>query len=468
MIELIIVIAYLLGMIAIGVYSTRKAKRADDFFVAGRKGSTIFVTGSLLATIIGASATIGMAGLGFSRGLTGAWWLLVGSVGLVILGLFIAKKVRDFGVYTLPQLVGKMYNKWVALAASVFIVIAWIGVIAAQINATGQIMSTMGIGTPAFWMIVCTVIFITYTILGGQYSVLRTDFVQIVIIFVGIFGGLFFLLQHVGGFTALVSALPADSFDFPVSEKFNGLNLLSMLLLVGSTYIVGPDMYSRLFCAKDSVIARRSVLWAALLLVPFAFGITFIGMGAAVVSPDIAADQAFPSVIRTVYPPFISGIVLAALLSAVMSSAVTCLLSAGTILNLDIIKQFNPGLSEKQSMSYSRISMIVLGLGALILALELKGIITTITWAYTIFTTGVIVPVAFGFFKDKFRLTAFGALAAVIGGGLMGLSSKIFTQVKYLDIGAFLLAAVLLFSISAIEVRIKATQTSKLKTQNHI
>jgi SSS family solute:Na+ symporter len=461
MIELIIVIAYLLGMIAIGVYSTRKAKKADDFFVAGRKGSTLYVTGSLLATIIGASATIGMAGLGFTRGLTGAWWLLVGSIGLIILGLFMAKKVRDFGVYTLPQMVRKMYNVRVAFAASVFIVIAWVGVIAAQINATGQIMSVMGIGTPALWMVICTVIFIVYTILGGQYSVLRTDFVQIIIVFVGIFGGLVFLLGHVGGFSALTSALPADSFAFPVSSKFSGLNLLSMLLLVGSTYVVGPDMYSRLFCAKDSRTAKRSVLWAALLLVPFAFGITLIGMGAAIVSPEIAADQAFPNVIRTVYPPFVSGIVLAALLSAVMSSAVTCLLSASTILNLDIIKQFKPGLTEKQSVSYSRISMIVLGLGALLLALELKGIITTITWAYTIFTTGVIVPIAFGFFKDRLRLTASGALAAVVGGGLMGLSSKIFNHVKYLDLGALLLAAILLFAVSTIEIRVKNARTKE-------
>ena len=96
-------------MLAVGLFSRRKSKKADDFFVAGRKSSSLFIVGSLLATIIGSSATLGMAGLGFKQGLTGAWWLLVGSIGLVFLGLFFARKVRKLALYTLPELVEKQY-----------------------------------------------------------------------------------------------------------------------------------------------------------------------------------------------------------------------------------------------------------------------------------------------------------------------------------------------------------------------
>lgn len=463
MVEVIIISVYLAVMIGIGLYSRRQAKKADDFFVAGRRGTTLFVTGSLMATIIGASATVGMAGLGFSRGLTGAWWLLVGSFGLVILGLLFAKRVREFGVYTLPQLSEKMYDKRVSMASSVFIVIAWTGVVAAQIIATGQIISSLEIGSATLWIFICTFVFITYTVLGGQYSVLRTDFVQIIIIFVGIAGGLAFLMANIGGFSALTAKLPADYFSFPVSSQFNGVALLTMLLLVGSTYVVGPDMYSRIFCAKDGNTARRSVLYAAVLLIPFAIGITLIGMGASVMSPDIKPDQAFPTVIREVYPSVISGIVLAALLSAIMSSAVTCLLSASTILNVDIIARFNPGLSEKQLLTYSRVGMVILGLLAMFLALQMKGIIATIMWAYTIFTTGVIVPIAFGFYKDKLKVTANGALAAVIGGGLTGLASKIFSGVKYLDLIALAIGIILLLTVSYIEGRIKNSEPEQVQ-----
>ena len=187
MLELIIIAVYFTGMIAIGLVSWKRAKEADDFFVAGRKGSTLFITGSLLATIVGGSATVGMAGRGFSQGLTGAWWLLVGSVGLVILAIFFAKKVRDFGLYTLPELVEKQYDKRVALAGSILIVIAWVGIIAAQIAAAGTIMSVLGIGSPLLWMVLFTIVFVAYAVLGGQHAIVRTDTIQTVVIFAGNF-----------------------------------------------------------------------------------------------------------------------------------------------------------------------------------------------------------------------------------------------------------------------------------------
>ncbi len=121
MIQLIILAIYFVARAVIGIVSRKPAKDADGFFVAGRSGSTLWIAGSLVATIVGGSATVGVAGLGFSRGLTGAWWLLVGSIGLVILGLFLARRVRRFAVYTLPGLVEKQYGRSVAMAASVLI-----------------------------------------------------------------------------------------------------------------------------------------------------------------------------------------------------------------------------------------------------------------------------------------------------------------------------------------------------------
>jgi len=368
MLELIIIAVYFLGMIAIGLVSRRKARGADDFFVAGRKGTTLLITGSLLATIVGASATVGMAGLGFTQGLTGAWWLLVGSVGLVILGLFFAEKVRKFGLYTLPELVGKQYDRRIALAASALIVIAWIGIIAGQIVASGKIISVLGLGNPILWMVISTIVFVAYTILGGQYAVIRTDTLQTVIIFAGIFGGLALLLSRLGGLSGLRSSLSPEQFAFPLGSQFGGTELISLLLLVGLTYVVGPDMYSRLFCAKDDKVARASVFWAALLIIPFAFGITLIGMGASALFPQISSEQALPMVMKEILPPFLGSIVLAALLCAVMSSADTCLLSASTILAVDIIGRFKPSLSQEKILSLSRWGIVVLGLSSLILA----------------------------------------------------------------------------------------------------
>jgi SSS family solute:Na+ symporter len=453
MLGLIVVAIYFAAMIAIGLVSRRRAMGSDNFFVAGRSGSSLFITGSLLATIIGGSAIMVTSSLGFTRGLSGAWWLLVGSVGLIALGIFLAKKVREFGLYTLPELVEKQYNRWVALAGSILIVVAWIGVIGAQIIAAGSIMSVLGIGDPRLWMIIFTAIFVVYTILGGQHAILRTDTLQTVIIFAGIFGALALVFIRFGGWNGLMSALPPERFNFLTGPQFSGYDFINLLLLVGLTYVVGPDMYSRLFCARDTSTARKSVFWAALLIIPFALAITIIGMGASALFPDIASNQAFPMVIKEVLSPVWGSIVLAALLCAFMSSADTCLMTASTILSVDIMGRFKPSLNQSQILSISRWGIVVLGVASLVLALYLADIVTAILFAFTVYTAGLILPVLAGFYKDKLKVTPAGALAAIIGGGGVALVSKLLA-IKYLDLGGLLISGILLFLVSFIDSRV--------------
>jgi solute:Na+ symporter, SSS family len=458
MLQLAIIALYFLAVIVIGLAGRRSHLRFDDYMTAGRKYSTPFITGSLLATVIGGSATIGLAGLGFSLGLPGAWWLLVGSLGLVVLGFFFAAKVRNFGFYTLPQIIEKHYNRRVSVSASIVIVLAWIGVTAAQIIAAGKILSVLGIGSSEIWMIVFTLIFVGYAVTGGQYSIIRTDILDIVIIFAGILCGLWFLLVNIGGFSGMASALPEDMLSFPISDSFGFRELLTYLLVVGLTYVVGPDLYGRLFCARDSNTARKASFWAAALTIPFAFGITIIGMGAFVLFPQISSEQAFPKLITGILPTLVAGLVLAALVSAIMSTAVATLWSSSTILSVNVIGYFRKSQDDRKSLRLSRFSVLIIGLVALVLALLLKGVITTIIFAYTIYTCGIIVPAIAGFHKDKLRVTSNGALAAVIGGGTAGLISKLL-DIRYLDIGAIGISLALLLLVSLVENKLRYSRT---------
>jgi SSS family solute:Na+ symporter len=190
MLPLTIVAVYFVAIIGIGVWSKRRAGSQNGFFVAHRQGTLPLVTGSLVATAVGGSALVVTASLGFEHGLSGAWWLLVGSIGLLILGVFFARKVRGAALYTLPELVERQYDRGVSLAASILIVIAWIGVVAGQIVAAGIFLSILGIGTVTFWMVIFTLVVVIYSILGGQFSVIRTDLFQTTILFVGIFAAL--------------------------------------------------------------------------------------------------------------------------------------------------------------------------------------------------------------------------------------------------------------------------------------
>jgi SSS family solute:Na+ symporter len=453
--QLFIISVYFLAIIGIGIWSKRRVGSQNGFFVAHRRGTLLLITGSLVATVIGGSATVGMAGLGFKQGLTGAWWLLVGSVGLVILGVFFARKVRRAALYTLPELVERQYDRRMSLAASILIVIAWVGVVAGQIVAAGTVLSILGIGSAAFWMTVFTIICVTYAILGGQFSIIRTDVFQAVLLFLGIFITLALIFPQVGGLNGLKTSLPAGYFSFPTSPAFDWKMLLSLLILVGATYVVGPDMYSRLFCAKEEKTAQRSAFLSAFLFIPLTLAIIFIGMAARVLYPEISAEGAFPQVITSVLSPGLSGLILAALIAALMSSADTCLLTQSVILTEDIVKRVHPALDERKTVLVTRLSLIGLGLMALGLALALKGVISSLLFAYTIFTCGLVVPVIAGFYKDKLKVTSRGALAALIGGGIIGLLGKVpgidIPLKEDLGLIGFAASVVLLFGVGLID-----------------
>jgi SSS family solute:Na+ symporter len=457
MTQLIIVVVYSLVMFGIALGASKKAGSQNGFFIAQRQAGTAIITGSLIATAVGGSATVGMAGLGFGQGLTGAWWLLVGSIGLVLLGVFFARKVRRAALYTLPELVQKQYGRQVGLAASILIVIAWIGVVAGQIAAAGTILSSLGIGSGALCMVIFTVVFVAYTVIGGQLSVIRTDLFQAAVICFGISVTLGLLLRQIGGLNGLRFSLPQDFFSFPVSSQFDWKALLSLLILVGATYVVGPDMYTRLFCARDEKTAQKATFVSASAFVPLAFAIVLIGMGARVLYPQISPEQAVPQVIMETLSPWMGGLVLAALVAALMSSADTCLVSQGVILTQDIIKRFSPSLSEKRTVLLARLNIIILGALALGLALLLKGVISSLLFAYTIFTCGLVVPVIAGFYKEKLKVTPQGALVALIGGGAIGLLGKIPSLAIPLkgDLGliGFGASAVLLFGVSYLDRR---------------
>ncbi|MDD4860271.1 MAG: hypothetical protein PHR56_08760, partial [Dehalococcoidales bacterium] len=179
-----------------------------------------------------------------------------------------------------------------------------------------------------------------------------------------------------------------------------------------------------------------------------AFAITLMGMGAAALFPKIGAEAGFPTIIKEVFSPIVGSIVIAALISAVMSSADTTLLSASTIFIVDIVGWFRP--QQKNILPHSRWLIVLLGAGSLVIALSLQGVISAMLFAYTIYTCGVILPVIAGFFKDSLKVTPAGGLAALIGGGVAGLLSKVLA-IKYLDLGALALSVVLLFTVSLLE-----------------
>jgi SSS family solute:Na+ symporter len=432
----LVLIAYLLAMMAVGAVAARRSNTLETFFLAGRSLKPVLLTATLCATILGASSTLGMAGLGFSEGLTGAWWLLSGTLGLLVLSFFLAEKVRSAGCFTLPELIGEEYDQRVRFGASALILVSWIGIVAAQIVASGKLLAVLFGPRQEVFMIVSALVFVIYTALGGQRSIVKTDAAQLLILLLGLIIVSWRALQLVGP-----EILAGQS--FPTSAARGGIDVASLVLVVGSTYMVGPDIYSRLFSAENPKTARRSALAAALVLLPLAFIITGLGISARILFPGIGPEEALPVLMTETLSPLGEGLVAAALLSALMSSADTTLLTATSIFALDIYKTARPGASQRRMMRVSRGGTVLIGGLALLSALRLPEIIASLLSAYTVFAGGLIVPLVAGFWKERLRLTSEGAVAALLGGG--GIALLFGTRWPLLGMAV---SAVLLFSVS--------------------
>ncbi|HSV96822.1 MAG TPA: sodium:solute symporter family protein [Spirochaetota bacterium] len=425
--NLAIIIIYFLGMIAVGAVSLRHSQSLSGYLVANRKGGAFVITGSLLATILGGSSTMGMAGLGYSWGLVGAWWLLSGVAGMAVLSLWLSRRIRALSVYTLPEILEKQYGSpAVKIIISALISVAWIGIIAGQTIACGKILSVLWPGNSVAFIILSGAVFIAYTALGGQYSVIKTDVIQFFIIVAGVAVCVVYGISSAGGLSRMFLDSPAGHWSFPLSESFGTVKLLTFLFFVGLPYLAGPDIYSRLFSARTPEVARRSSAITALILIPAAFGITLIGMVARVLLPGISPENSFPSLAMYILPVGLNGLVIAALLAAVMSSASTCLLTTGTILTMDVIAPIGgKKLGEGMLLLLSRVMVIIAGIIAVLVAIFSEGIISALLLAYTVYSAGVVVPLLLGFYARRLRLNQAGAISAALGGGSLALALKL-------------------------------------------
>ncbi len=421
----LLLIISLACFLLVGLSAGRSASSRESFFVAGRRGTSPAIAGSLVATVVGGSATIGVAGLAYERGITAAWWTLVGAIGLAVLGLLLVGRVRAYtGVYTLPGLAGRLFGPGVRTATALLVVVAWMGVVSGQIVAASRVLSVVGVGSPSVWMVLFTLVLVLYAIAGGQKAIIRTDVLQAVVIVAGVTAAVAFVYAAVGGVSVLAEGLPRGYLEFPVSDAFGWSDLGSMLILVGGVYLVGPDIYTRILSSRDTHTARRATLSAAVLVVPVALMVTGLGLAARYLAPGIQSEQALPWMVTHALPPYVAALLIAGMVAALMSSADSTLLGQALILADDVISRVLP-MNERRVVILARICVAVLGLLALLLALSLRGIIDSLLFAYSIFTSGVVGPMVLGLLRGRLHVDGASALAGMCVGGACGLASAI-------------------------------------------
>jgi len=404
----IVIAVYFLIDLAVGDYSYFKVKTPADYYISGKKAGLIPVSGSLLATILGGSAILGTIELSQKIGWAALWFLGSATFGLFLL-VPVSKYVSRFGHFTLPELLGRFYGKKAETISSVIIPVAWIGIVAAQIIAAAKILSGLGFINYELAAIASGLIFVLYTLAGGQISILKTDAIQSVIILTGLVVLLFFSLKT--GTTHPAESLKWSSL---FNSSFTIFDLVILILTYSVTFIVGPDIYSRVFCAKNEKTATRSILLVAIILIPVSFVITWLGIYSA-----NNANEGIVVFAGNLLPAWGYGLFTAALLSAVMSSADTTLLTSAMVLS----ELTSGSLEHKKALSLTHFYIVIIGITSIIIALFITSIIQTLLFALTFFSGAFVVPTLAGLLNLKVNKKR--VLTAIIAGGIMALSGKI-------------------------------------------
>lgn len=446
--KLLLIYFFVLGFICIR--DLFKVKNFDDYVVAGRKQSSPFVFMSLMATVLGASATVGIAARAESIGFAAFWWLAVGAIGFWFQAAFLSKPVHDLDVRTLPEIAEKTVGKTGRKLVALIIAVSWIGIIAAQFAAVaGFIGLVLGHDAGTQSVLITAVIVIVYTLLGGQLSVVRTDALQFGILTLGFFAAAVYLF---GGFSGAENAalqtagtLAASSstagnaglatfgnFNL-LNEKFGISDLAIMLFTIGGAYFLGPDVISRNLVAKDATSARKAVIAGSFAILAFSVIIVLLGMWAATYAPATAGSTTNPlfRLASGVLPLPLAALLSVGLLSALLSSADTCLINSAAIFGSDIL--------NTRRISVVRISVVVIGIIATYLALQGKDIIGLLTMAYSVYTPGIVAPLAVAIIAHKkFKVKKTLWYAGVIIGGLFGLIPAILASTAKIQSPAYL------------------------------
>lgn len=427
---------YAFGALVLSKIIVKSKASESSFYVNNRSSSAAMVAFSIVASCIGASATIGTVGLAFTAGTPAFWWLGSGAVGLSVMTVLLARKVRSSNAYTLPQIVEKCLGDQGRRLISAIIVIAWISILAAQFRAITQILQALTGLTPLISLLSGALLITAQTFINGQSGIIKLDRIQC---FIMLGGFLLLALWLMHSSTAPLGEIRWEA----VNEDFPADRLLYFMLLQGGSYVVCPMLFGRLLSAESEKAAQWGAFWAILGLCFFSVLIVLIGvLSKGVIPADSQPDHVLTTLLAAVLPTWLTYIVYLTLLSVIISSADSCLITASLILAGDIWRQ--------KSVRYTRLCVVILALAGILLTFMDKTILGFLLMANDVYVCGVVAPVFITILAGKARTAnPFIMMTGLISGGILGLLSSTTGQhsLSYLGVTVSSLLAVLSFTL---------------------
>jgi len=422
------IVLYLLASIGIGLYAATKVKNTADYAVAGRSLPLAIIVATTFATWFGSETVLGLSAKFVQGGLGAVVEDPFGSsMCLILVGLFFAYRLYQRNLITLGDYYRQRFGRGIEVFCSFIIILSYLGWVAAQITALGFVfaMLTGDAISLEMGMFIGTAVVLLYTIYGGMWSVALTDFIQMIVIGVGLLLIAFFAADLAGGAGKVIDYAAANGkFQFfPTGGGKEWLFFIAAAITMMLGSIPQQDVFQRVMSAKDVKTAQRGPVIGGILYFLFALIPMFIVASAVLVMPDVTAklleedpQKILPTLVMQKMPLVMQVAFFGALLSAIMSTASATLLAPSTTFVANILRNIVPGMSDAATLKAMRLTVLVFTACVLAYAISMQGtpIYDLVSGAYQITLVGAFVPLVFGLYWA--RATTQGAVLSIVLG----------------------------------------------------
>ncbi|WP_303995831.1 sodium:solute symporter family protein [Megamonas hypermegale] len=437
---LVVIALYAVLLIAVGVIISRRVKGADDFFVGGRKMAPFLLFITLVAPNIGAGSTVGVAGMGFTSGISAAWWIIASAVGTFILAFIIGPKIweiaKNHGFYTLGDYLEYRYNRYLRGLISLMMAIGTLAIFAGQLMGIGWILSVVADIDKTTSVLIASAVVVLYFCAGGFLSAVYANLIEACVKLIGFIVAVPLVLSFVGGFDGLhdkVVANMADAAQSVAYFSFDGLGstvIMGFFLMLMPSFFLSPALIGKVYSAKDKNTVRLSTFLCGVVMLLFSVIPVILGMAAYAIAPDLPQrDLALPYVMKECMPFWASALALAAIFSAEISAADAVLYMITTSFTKDLYKSFiNPSVSDEKLIKGGRIVTVLAGVIGIGLAIVLPNVISALSIFYSLMSVSITAPLLFGLFTKK--SSAASAIAAAVIGVIVTVGLELFNDNK--------------------------------------
>jgi SSS family transporter len=425
---LTLVIAYLLVTIAIGLVAAKRVKTSADFAIAGRHLPLAMIVTTTFATWFGAETVLGIPAKFVNSGLNGVVEDPFGAGGcLILVGLFFAGKLYRMNLLTISDYYRERYGRSVEIFCSIIIMVSYLGWVSAQVTALGLVFNLLsgGVISMPWGMTIGVVSVLAYTLFGGMWSVAITDFMQMIILVVGLATLAVYAGDQAGGADKVIAlAVSQDLFKFlPEPNMKDILFFLAAAITIMFGSIPQQDVFQRVMSANSLNAATKGPIIGGICYILFAFVPMFLVVSALIIMPEQAAQlieedpqKVLPTLVMTQMPFIMQVLFFGALLSAIKSCASATLLAPSVTFTENIWRQFFPHQGDKQSLLAMRVTVLVFSALVLLYAIQMQGssIYEMVSGAYQVTLVGAFIPLLFGLYWTK--ATTQGAILSIAFG----------------------------------------------------